>query len=106
MSHTKVDYEDVAPVGGGLHFLREPLDCDQLGVSVLDCEPNWSGKPHNHADDHQKEVYVLVEGAATITVDDEDVSLEAGEAIRVAADSDRQLHNGDAPSQFVIVGAP
>jgi len=36
MSYTNVDYADVASVGGGLHFLREPLDCDQLGISVLD----------------------------------------------------------------------
>jgi len=106
MSYTKVDYADVEPVGGGLHFLREPLDCDQLGISVLDCEPNWSGKPHNHADEQQEEVYILVEGAATITVDGDDIPLAAGEAIRVAADSDRQIHTGDAPSQFVIAGAP
>jgi len=106
MSYTTVDYEDVEPVGGGLRFLREPLDCEQLGISVLDCEPDWSGKPHDHADDAHEEVYLLVEGAATITVDDEAVPLEAGEAIRVDADSERQIHNGDAPSQFVIVGAP
>ena len=106
MSYTKVDYADVASVGGGLNFLREPLDCDQLGISVLDCEPNWSGKPHDHTEDQQEEVYVLVEGAATITVDGDDISLAAGEAIRVAADSERQLHTGDTPSQFVIAGAP
>jgi len=106
MSYTTVDYEDVEPVGGGLRFLREPLDCEQLGVSVLDCEPDWSGKPHDHADDDHEEIYLLVEGAATITVDDEAVPLEAGEAIRVDTDSERQIHNGDAPSQFVIVGAP
>jgi len=106
MSYTKVDYADVEPVGGGLHFLREPLDCDQLGISVLDCEPGWSGKPHDHADDQQEEVYVLVEGAATITVDGDEIALEAGEAIRVAADSDRQIHTGDTASQFVIAGAP
>jgi len=106
MAYTKVDYEDVEPVAGGLHFLRDPLNCDQLGISVLDCEPGWSGKPHDHAEDGQEEVYVLVEGAATITVDGDDIPLAAGEAIRVAPDSERQIHNGDAPSQFVIAGAP
>ena len=81
MSYTRVDYEDVEPVAGGLHFLRDPLDCDQLGVSVLDCEPGWSGKPHDHAEDGHEEVYVLVEGAATMTVDDEAVPLAAGETL-------------------------
>jgi mannose-6-phosphate isomerase-like protein (cupin superfamily) len=106
MSYTRVEYEDVEPVGGGLRFLREPLGCEQLGISVLDCEPGWSGKPHDHGDQQQEEVYFLVEGAATITIDDEAVPLEAGEAIRIDADSERQIHNGDAPSQFVLVGAP
>ena len=106
MSYTRVDYEDVEPVAGGLHFLREPLECEQLGLSVLDCEPNWSGKLHDHIASAQEEVYFLVEGAATITIDDEAVPMEAGEAIRVSPDSERQIHNGDAPSQFVIVGAP
>ena len=106
MSYTKVDYEDVESVGDGLHFLRAPLNCDQLGVSVLDCEPGWSGRPHDHTDDHQEEVYVLVAGTVTMTVDGDDISLAAGEAIRVAADSERQIHNGDEPSQLVIAGAP
>ena len=106
MSYTKVDHEDVEPVGGGLHFLREPLNCDQLGVSVLTCDPGWEGKPHDHAADDQEEVYVLVEGSATVTVDDEDVSMEAGDALRIAPESTRQVHNGEDESLFVLAGAP
>lgn len=106
MSYTKVNYEDVEPVAGGLHFLREPLGCEQLGVSVLTCEPGWEGKPHDHADNDQEEVYVLVEGRATVTVDDEAVELEAGDALRLDPESTRQIHNGDTDSTFVLVGAP
>jgi len=106
MSYTKVDYEDVEPVGGGLHFLRDPLDCEQLGVSVLSCDPGWEGKAHDHADQDHEEVYVLAEGAATVTVDDEEVSMEAGDALRIAPESTRQVHNGDDESLFVLAGAP
>ena len=103
---TKVSYDDVDAVGGGLHFLREELDCEELGVSVLDCEPGWEGKPHDHAGDGQEEVYVLVEGSATVTVEGEGVELDAGDALRVAPEETRQITNGDAESQFVLVGAP
>jgi mannose-6-phosphate isomerase-like protein (cupin superfamily) len=106
MSYTKVDSDSVDPVGGGLRFLRDPLSCDNLGVSVLDCDPGWEGKPHDHAGDGQEEVYVLVEGAATMTVEGEAVSLDAGDAVRVAPESERQITNGDAESTFVIAGAP
>ncbi|WP_135827765.1 cupin domain-containing protein [Halorussus halobius] len=105
MSYTKVDYEDVEPVGDGLHFLRDPLDCENAGVSVLEADPGWTGMEHDHADDGQEEVYVLVEGSATVTVEGEDVALSAGDAVRIPADATRQIHNGDAESRFVLVGA-
>jgi quercetin dioxygenase-like cupin family protein len=106
MSPTKSHYTDADAVAGGLHFLRDELSCENLGVSVLDCDPGWEGKPHDHAEDGQEEVYVLVEGEATVTVEDEDLELSAGDAVRVAPDERRQISNGDVQSQFVIAGAP
>jgi len=105
MSHALVNYGDVDPVGGGLHFLRDALDCSNLGVSVLDVDAGWSGKAHDHADDGEEEVYVLVEGAATVTVDGETVSLSVGDALRVDPEATRQV-DADADSLFVIAGAP
>jgi mannose-6-phosphate isomerase-like protein (cupin superfamily) len=106
MSYTKVDSEEVEPVADGLHMLREPLECEQLGVSILTCEPGWEGKSHDHTDRDQEEVYVLVEGEATVSVDDEEVPMEAGDALRIDPKSTRQIHNGDAESMFVLAGAP
>jgi len=105
MTHARVNYDDIEPVGGGLHFLRDALDCANLGVSVLDVEAGWSGKPHDHADDGEEEVYVLVEGAATVTVGDETVSMAAGDALRVDPEATRQVE-AEANSLFVIAGAP
>jgi len=105
MTHARVNYDDIEPVGGGLHFLRDALDCANLGVSVLDVEAGWSGKPHDHADDGEEEVYVLVEGAATVTVGDETVSMAAGGALRVDPEATRQVE-AEADSLFVIAGAP
>jgi len=71
-----------------------------------ECPPNWEGKPHDHAGDGQEEVYVLVEGSATVAVEGEDVHLESGDAVRVDPESERQIRNGDGESRFVLVGAP
>jgi len=106
MTHTTVNYEEVDAVADAMHFLREPLDCEQLGVTVVECPPDWDGKPHDHAEEGEEEVYLLLEGEATITVEGEDVSLSAGDALRVDPDARRQIHNGDAESTFVIAGAP
>ncbi|MFB6296640.1 MAG: cupin domain-containing protein [Halobacteriales archaeon] len=104
MSYTKLNYADVESKAG-LYFLREELDCENLGVSVIDVEDGREGPAHDHADGDQEEVYVLVEGAARLTVDDEELRLQPGDSVRVEPEVTRQLTlEGD--SQMVIVGAP
>jgi len=106
MSYTKVNYEDVEPVGDAMHFMRDPLDCSQLGITIVDCEPGWTGKEHDHRGNGHEEVYVLVEGAATVLVDGDAVDMTAGDALRIESDARRRISNGETRSQFVLVGAP
>ncbi|ERJ06297.1 ureidoglycine aminohydrolase protein [Halorhabdus tiamatea SARL4B] len=106
MAYTKVNYEDVDPVAESMHFLRDALDCETVGVTVLECEPGWSGKAHDHAEENHEEVYLLVDGEATVTIEGQDVAMESGDAVRVAPEATREIHNGDAESKFVLVGAP
>jgi len=105
MSHTAVSYDDVEPRAPGMHFLRDELDCEQLGVTVLDVDSGWEGKEHDHTHDSQEEVYVLLDGSGTITVDGTDLPLEPGDAVRVDPASTRKLAF-DTDSQMVIAGAP
>lgn len=106
MSYTKVNYEEVDQVSNAMHFLREPLQTERVGVTVARCDPGWKSRPHDHADNDHEEVYVLIEGAATIVVDGEDVEMETGDALRIPPESTRQIRNGDAESAFVLVSAP
>ena len=104
--YTLANYADVEPVGGGLHFLRDALDCEGLGVSVVDADGGWEGKPHDHSESGHEEVYVLVEGSAAVTVDGETLSLDPGDAVRVAPDERRQVTAGDDGAFLVVAGAP
>lgn len=106
MTYSKANYEEVEAVGGGLHFLRDPLDCENLGVSVLECDPGWEGQAHDHTDEGHEEVYVLVEGEATVTVDGDVVEMTSGDAIRLSPDAERRIENGERESTFVLAGAP
>lgn len=106
MSYTTVDYGDTEALGGALHMLRDPLDCENLGVSVVDAGPGWTGMEHDHADDGQEEVYLLIEGSATLAVDGESVGMTPGDAVRVDADATRSLAAGEEGARLVVAGAP
>ena len=106
MSYTRVNYEDITPVSGAMHQLSEPLESNEVGVSIARCDPGWRNQPHDHADNEHEEVYILIEGAATVVVDDEHVEMESGDAIRIPPDATRQIRNGEVESAFVLVSAP
>lgn len=89
-----------------MHYLRDPFGCEEHGVTVIDAEPDWSDDEHDHADENQEEVYVLLEGEATVTIEGEDAPMEAGDVVRVPPDATRQIQNGDTESRFVLTGAP
>lgn len=105
MSYTKENYATVDERAPGMYFLRDALDCENLGITVVEGDEEWTGKEHDHADPEQEEVYLLVEGSGRITVDGEDVDLDAGDAVRVPPSATRS-YGFDERSRMVIVGAP
>lgn len=106
MSYTKVNYEEVEEVSSAMHFLSEPLETEQVGVTIARCDPDWKSQPHDHTDNGHEEVYVLIEGEATVVVDDEPVEMATGDALWLPPEAVRQIRNGDTESAFVLVSAP
>lgn len=105
MSYTMTSYDEVEPRAPGMHFLRDALDCQNLGVTVLDVDAGWRGKEHDHTHDSQEEVYLLLDGAGSITIDGVELSIDRGDAVRVDPASTRQLRFSE-DSLMVIAGAP
>ncbi|MFO7927675.1 MAG: cupin domain-containing protein [Halobacteriota archaeon] len=106
------EVESVVPEEfGGMWFFRDPLGCENLGMTLLELEPGGKGKAHDHGEDEQEEVYLVVDGELTVLIGDEDdpeaeLSLSSGEAIRVDGETWRQLSNeGDERVRIVIAGA-
>jgi len=106
MSHDAASYDDVEPKAPGMYFLRDELNCDNLGVTVVEADAGWEGMEHDHESDGQEEVYLLLSGAAKLTVEDETVSMDAGDAVRVDAGDSRMLLFEADDSRMVIAGAP
>lgn len=94
---------------GGMWFLKEDLDAEDLGISVLELEPGGKGMEHDESESGQEEVYYVVEGPVEVALTDanETVELETDDVIRLDPNETRQIHNrGDERAKLVLVGAP
>lgn len=105
-TYKRVNYREIAPVSGGMHFLREPLDSERVGVTITRCEPDWNSRPHDHTENGHEEIYVLIEGTATVVIDDDPVGMEEGDAVWIPPEATRQIRNDDEEAAFVLVSAP
>ncbi|RKD88085.1 cupin domain-containing protein [Halopiger aswanensis] len=107
---TKTDPESVVPEeAGGMWFLKEELDSDHVGFSILELEPGADGMEHDETESGQEEIYYVVSGTVEVALTDADetVSLEADELIRIDPEESRQISNtGDERAKLVLVGAP
>lgn len=105
MSYTMTSLDEVEERAPGMTFLREATEAENLGVTVLDVDAGWRGKEHDHTHDSQEEVYLLLDGSGTLTVDGVDLSIARGDAVRVDPASTRKLVF-EEDSLMVISGAP
>ncbi|MFC6991626.1 cupin domain-containing protein [Haladaptatus sp. GCM10025707] len=91
---------------GGMWMFRNSLETEAIGLSVMELEPGGKNKVHDHAGDGQEEVYCVVDGEVTVTVDNERVFLGENEALRVDPGDTRQVENtGEERARLVIAGA-
>lgn len=105
-AYERVNYADIEPVSGAMRSLTESLDSEQVGVSMVRCEPGWRNEPHDHVDNDHEEIYVLIDGEATVVIEEESVEMGAGDAVWIPPWATRQIRNGGTESAFVLVSAP
>jgi len=102
------DAESVLPddVMGEMWMLRDELDTDSLGFTVLALEPGEQTMSHTHVEDDREEVYYVVTGGVDVDLGDRTVSLDEDEAVRISPDEERQILNRDEFSKLVLASAP
>ena len=94
---------------GLLRRARAELGVTAWGMQVLTLPPNWDDYPlHNHSadayDPNQEEVYVPLEGSATLQVDGEQFELRPGVMARLGPDQLRRIVPGDNGIRFLALG--
>lgn len=110
MAYTKAGTSDVESLSeeyyGGMWLFEETLGAETFELAILELEPGGRGKEHDHVEENQEEVYLVVDGTAEVEFEDGSVELEENEAVYMTPDQRRQIqNNGDERSKIVVVGA-
>jgi mannose-6-phosphate isomerase-like protein (cupin superfamily) len=93
---------------GAVKLAADELAVRSFGMQVLDLPAGFTDYPeHDHAEDGQEEVYVVLAGSAELTVAGERVEAAAGSMVRVDPAAKRKLVPGpDGARILAIGGAP
>jgi hypothetical protein len=105
----KTDVPDMAegrmPPGIEAHFAKGALELEKSGVTYYKLGPDFH-PPFGHKHGEQEEVYVIISGSAIVKVDDDEVEMQALDAIRLAPDAMRALKAGPDGCELIAYGAP
>lgn len=91
---------------------RASLGATSVGMQVMAFPPGWEGYPnHDHVGDsnddgdlRQEEIYIALEGSATLLVDGQEHHLEPGVFARVGPAQKRRIIPGADGFRMVAVG--
>ncbi len=102
------DFEVMEGSGGATWRLaRKTLGAEAFGFNVVDIAPGGEIPAHDHAADDQEEVFIILDGQATIVTGDEEHDAPAGTYCRFAPDVHRTIRNeSDAPVRALLIGVP
>jgi uncharacterized cupin superfamily protein len=85
--------------------LGKQLQAGSLGARIWRLQPGQASTRHRHIG--QEELYLLLEGAGRLRVDEELLTLGRFDAVLVEPESVRQLFNDtDSEQLWLVVGAP
>jgi len=86
-------------------MIRKALGTTAFGLNELRMPPGYEGLEHDESDTGHEEVYVVLSGSGTATVDGEAVTLASGDYLLVGADSTRQIVAGPDGLRFIVIAA-
>ena len=107
---TVASFEEMEPIYDGVaRRARASLGVTSFGMQVMTLPANWDGYPdHRHdasvEDANQEEVYIPLEGSATLVAGGERFELTPGMMVRVGAEQFRRILPGRHGVRFVARG--
>jgi quercetin dioxygenase-like cupin family protein len=102
------DFEEMEGSGNATWRLaRKSLGAEAFGFNVVDIEPGGQIPEHDHSGDNQEEVFIILDGQATIVTDGEEHDAPAGTFCRYAPEVRRTIrNNSDGTVRALLIGVP
>jgi quercetin dioxygenase-like cupin family protein len=106
-AYTKVNRDDpsIEVFRGAFAKMRLALGTTAFGINEIRMPAEFAGPEHDEQDTGHEEVYVVLAGSGTATVDGVELVLGEGDYLRVAPEAVRQLTAGGDGLTFIAVGA-
>jgi uncharacterized cupin superfamily protein len=100
------EFERMAGSGGCTWMLaRKALGTSAFGFNLVEIEPGGALPEHDEAGSGQVELYIVLEGEATIAVDGDEQTAPAGTFASLDPESTRTLMNrSEEPAVALLVG--
>jgi mannose-6-phosphate isomerase-like protein (cupin superfamily) len=98
--------DELASIHGGMVKLAgAELGIESFGLQVLDFPAGFAHYPeHDHAEDGQEEVYVVLAGECAFELDGERLAAAAGTLVWVAPEARRRVEPGASGVRLLAIG--
>jgi len=107
MGYTLINRDDpsIESFRGAFFKIRRALGTTALGINEVRLPAGADGIEHDEVETGHEEVYIVLEGSGTFTIDGESVEVVGGDYLRVDADATRKAVAGPEGLTFVVVAA-
>ena len=105
--YTVKSIEELTAINGGTTRLAgAELGIESFGMQVFEFPGGFEGYPeHDHGDEGQEEVYVVLAGSGEFELNGERHSLAPGQLVRVAPATRRKLWPGPDGLRILAIGS-
>lgn len=104
-THLRRDDPSIESFRGAFLKVRRALGTNAFGVNEIRMPPEFVGNEHDEVATGHEEVYAILDGSGTFTIDGEAVPVSAGEYLRVDPSSTRLAVAGPKGMRFLAIGA-